>query len=235
MKLIAGMICRNEIDRYLKQVINNLFLFCDKLIIIDDKSDDKTFEYLSFLIKINKVASEKIILYQMDKPTFIEDELKIRLTLWDKIKEIATEKDWILISDADEIISQKYHNQIRELISKNQNFTSIAMKLYNMWDDNHYRIDGAWNPNDIKRRLFKFKKSDIWLFDRKISCGEVPKYVWQESVYLSDIKLKHLAYMKEEDRIKKHKFYMRWADGNSHARYHLESIIQKPVLEKYED
>lgn len=232
--LIAGMICRNEIDKYLKPVVFNLLKFVDKLIILDDKSDDKTYEWLNFNIKISKEAREKIILYQMSKPTFYENEKEMRTILWQKIKLIAKEDDWIIINDADEMIPEKYHIQIKNIIRREQRFTSITTKLYNMWSETHYRIDGAWG-NDPKRRIFKFKNFDEWMFNRKISCGEVPAYVWKEMTYVSDIKLKHLAYMKEEDRIRKHKFYMEWARGNSHAQYHLESIIQSPVLKKYEE
>lgn len=232
--LIAGMICKNEFSRYLKEVVFNLLDFVDKLIILDDKSDDETYEWLKFIQTIDIKAKKKIILYQMPKSVFRTDEYLIRTTLWQKIKNISKNGDWILINDADEIIEQKYHNKILNLISSNNKFTSVGMRLYNMWSETEYRDDGAWSPKvDIKRRLFKFKPKDTWLYDRKFACGEVPRYVFQENLFISDIRLKHLAYMKEVDRIRKHKIYMEIDGGKFHAKYHLESIIQNPILKKY--
>jgi glycosyltransferase involved in cell wall biosynthesis len=47
VKLIASLIVRNELKRYLEPCVAHLLEFCDEIRVLDDRSDDGTREWLA--------------------------------------------------------------------------------------------------------------------------------------------------------------------------------------------
>ena len=235
-RLTSCTLTRNDKDRYLPEVLENLSKFVDSMIILDDCSDDGTWEWLVDC-NVKHLYSNKLAIYRMDEPTFYSNELKIRKRMWDLTKEHMNPgmfREFIIINDSDEIIPEQDHYKVKEFIDDPNSVVAIS-DLFNMWSEDEYRVDGAWAPINSKRRLFAYRDSDEWLYERAFACGEVPKYVYDSSCRQTGIRIKHLAYSKEEDRIRKHKIYMEVDGGKYHAKWHLDSIIQQPTLEKWID
>jgi hypothetical protein len=88
IKIVGICLVKNE-DSYIEQVILNIVNFCDKIIVLDNMSEDKTFKILK------KIASkkEKVKLYQIKN---ISDSHKF-------IEKYANTKTWIFGVDGDEI------------------------------------------------------------------------------------------------------------------------------------
>ena len=223
--LIGGMICGNEKDRYLPYAIETLKDLCDKIIIVDDCTNDGTYDW------IRDLKSSKIKQFRMEKPTFETNELLIRKTLWKEISGIAKKGDSVLILDSDERIPKKDYILVNKFMQGN--IVAGIMKLFNMWSWEEYRVDGAWCPSNAKRRLFKYLPATEWHIERLFACGECPKYVYNSSYVETGIRLQHLSYIKPEDRQRKYERYMRIDGGKFHSVVHLQSIVQPPILKKW--
>lgn len=223
--IISGTVVRNE--KYMKMCLENLRKICDKIVIVDDVSDDGTFNYLVEEAR----KDDRILLARLKEKS--KYEIERRSVLWSFISSIADERDWIVIQDADEILSEP--EKYRELIlSRPSNINLIHTRLYCMWSKSHYRIDGYWNPDiSLKSRTFIFKKVKYnpYNWNGTIECSEVPDYIFKLKGELSESKLLHLGYILESDRINKYKFHKEAdPEGKHHLTTHIESIISEPKL-----
>lgn len=225
MKLIVGAIIKNEADRYLTQFLDTIKQFADEIIIVDDGSTDDSKEICKKYTD-NVFDSESL---------FVKDESILRKLLWDKCIEFVDDKfnTWISILDADELITEKSLQYIREII-EDANLTeadSIGYHFYDMWDINHFRDDVYWcahrspTVHIIKYNLYK---NYVWN-NKKLHCGRFPKNAFC-NIYASNIKVKHMGYITLESRKKKYESYMK-LDGN--GRYGImeqyNSILDENV------
>src|SRR5262245_21066405 len=94
VKLVASMIVRNELGRYLRPCINALLGYCDEIRVLDDGSDDGTYEYLS--------ESPLTRVLRNDGPTFFEHEGAARQRLYEWT--LQAQPTHILAIDADEFV-----------------------------------------------------------------------------------------------------------------------------------
>lgn len=134
-KLTAIMQVRNEQGRYLEAVLSELSGFVDELVIVDDASTDGTYELCRSFDKVVKLV-------RLDTSLF-RSEWQLRERLWQEA--IATEPDWILSVDADEIYEQRAVKAIRELINQDR-YDWVAFRMYDFWGSlSHYREDEWWN------------------------------------------------------------------------------------------
>src|SRR3989338_181326 len=97
------MITKNE-EQFIEQCLNSAKELVDEIIIIDTGSDDKTKE-------IAKRFTDKIYDFKWEN-----DFSKARNFSLQKAA-----KEWVIILDADETISQTDHEKIRELVEKPEN------------------------------------------------------------------------------------------------------------------
>jgi hypothetical protein len=208
-------------------------ILCDKIIVIDDGSND-----------CNEIDRRKIIEYNFKK-NFIfgkiqktEKEIQRRSELWNLICDNVKENDWIILLDSDECIFEKDYKHLLDLMKQNQNderIQWIALRLYNMWTETQYRIDGYWNPKfELKRRIFKLHKGEykpIGFNPETVECGEVPEYVFNTNGINTECHLLHLGYITDAERQRKYEFHKRVdPEGKFHLNSHINSIIEKPEL-----
>lgn len=221
MPLVANMVVRNEVDRYLEQVLEDLKLYVDKIVITDDCSTDDT-------VEICKQYTPHV--YVNDEPLFCVNEGALRQKSIDNLGRHATPGDWVLAIDADEIVwSTK--KPIMELI-RTTKYDVIALEFINMWTPTHYRVDKLWKPA-LCTKLFRFMRNGV-IKDRKLACGSEPTYVdkaikmgrWMKD---SGLKIQHLGYMDDEDKKAKYDRYMAIDGGKYHSGPHLKSIMDTHV------
>lgn len=211
-KIIVGMQVHNEQNRYLERVLESIFKFADKLIIVDDASTDGTVKEIKSIC--NKNNFRNLYMSNLAKNLFSINESLIRNDLFNLCYSSANSGDWIFIIDADEEI---YNSNLIKLILFDE-YTKEAeifgMRLFDMWSETEFRSDDLWNAH---LRLFPFavKKPDFGqnlnTIRGKLHCGRFP------SCYSSDLKsigaievlVKHWGWSTKKDRIEKYSRYLK--------------------------
>lgn len=217
MALIANIVGRNESSRFLVDVLDRLNLFADKIVFTDDCSDDITPEiaemYGAFVYR------------NTDRPLFVEDESTLRTMAWKNLEQHANLGDWILCIDCDEML---YGIDNLPALLDQTNYDVLGITFFHMWNETQYRVDKAWTPNK-SYRLFRYYPGGEFT-KRKMACGSEPTYVPElirrgRVLWETGLCMKHLGYLRDGDKIAKHKRYMEIDAGTYHARAHLDSIL----------
>jgi glycosyltransferase involved in cell wall biosynthesis len=224
-KIVANIIGRNEADKYLSRILARVASQVDLITFTDDASDDNT-------AAIAKSYGARVNI--MPEPTFNTNEGKLRQASWEFLE---SQLDpgyewWVLAIDCDEMLYET-QTEMRELIEQNA-YDVIGITFFHMWNENQYRQDKAWRPHG-STRLFKYYPGGRFL-DRALACGSEPTYVQQllqSQKFMPDAGLfmKHLSYIKDEDKQEKYDRYAKIDGGAFHANAHIESILDKdPIL-----
>ncbi len=224
MKVIANMVVRNEADAYLPRVLERLQNQVDLICVTDDASDDNTVEVArSFGAKV----------YQMTEPTFRVNEGVLRQVSWNWLQQHVTPDEDVLVVaiDADEELYE-LGPSLYDLAKLSQ-YSVFNVTFYHMWNETQYRADGGWTPHPSSR-VFRYKPGGFFN-QRKLACGSEPTYVngdIRSSRYLRNtgLAMKHLSYIKDEDKQKKYERYTELDGGAFHAGAHIRSIID-PIEE----
>ena len=221
--IYAQMIGRNESGRFLEEVLKRLSGQVDKIIFTDDCSDDDTLE----------VASKYAETFRSPKPLFAEHEGQLRAFAWSNLEKFAKVGDWIIAIDCDEMLYHTEGKPISEILSMSQ-FDVVNVRFYHMWNETQYRVDKLWAPTSSSR-IFRFVEGGGFA-NRRLACGAEPTYVvdWvrQRNFWLdSNLVMKHLGYVRDEDKAMKFQRYSTLDGGEFHNLNHINSIIDpNPVL-----
>ena len=219
-RLIANMVGRNEADKYLVEVLDRLKEQVDHIVFTDDASDDDTIEVVSRYTDL---------INPLEEPLFAVHEGKLRQKSWDFLNKKLNpdQNDWILAIDCDELLYET-DNTIRDLMKGPHDVVNIM--FYHMWNENQFRIDKAWNPNS-SHRLFRFRPGGSFA-NLALACGSEPTFVRFTTDHYpgrymahSGLKMKHLSYIKDEDKLDKYKRYSSIDGGKFHAGAHIQSIM----------
>ncbi|HLO03266.1 MAG TPA: glycosyltransferase [Symbiobacteriaceae bacterium] len=229
-KVTLSMVVRNEADRFLRQVLTHAAQYVDEAVILDDGSSDGTAELCAELLQ---GIPHQII--RLPDSLFKQEHLLRRLQ-WELT--VATRPDWILNLDADELFEDRMALAIRSLIDQDE-ADLIGFRLYDMWDEEHYRADDLWTAH---QRSWPFlvrwdpNMADDWrVMDHH--CGRWPLAVDGLRAKGAPLRVKHLGWSRPADRQAKYERYMandpegRWG---SLAQY--ESILDPaPTLIPWEE
>lgn len=220
MKLVSALLVKNEADRYLPRVLARCKEFSDTICVLDDRSTDKTVELCK---DFGCLVKERSVL----KDAAWGHESPARQELWDFAAKEAGD-GWVLICDADQLL----HGDPRDLLYT-WDCSAWAFILYDCWDGEHQaRVDGPWQWGPLTPRPWLFRPSVCvdgvarWS-GRGLHCGHAPanlrgvvgvappdQYYWR-----------HYAYVRPEDRQRKHQQYLSNASHLSpFERAHAESI-----------
>lgn len=226
-KIICQMIVKDESSRYLKEVLSEACTWADQIIIVDDCSTDDT-------VNICKSFGDKVQVHDngFGRSMFAENESRLRNHLWELLRKEAKKGDWVVSLDADEVFSSNFKDWAREFIKSNTEYTRVSFKLLDMWTPTHYRIDGLWSPPIT--RMFMYKDEPFGMTGT-IHCGCLPYYSWiygKEEIR-TDIRLKHLGWVREEDKERKYQFYVSKATGNN--LIHALTIKDPATLHPYSE
>ena len=221
--IIAQMIGKNEANRFLEPVLQQLSDQVDKIIFTDDCSEDNTAE----------IAAKYAEVFSTEKTLFTENEGNLRSKAWKNLEKFAKEGDWIVAIDCDEMLFHSQGRSIRDTLGQSP-YDVINVRFYHMWNETQYRVDKLWAPNNSSR-IFRYRDNGSF-FDKKLACGSEPTYVvsWirQKNYWVhSNLVMQHLGYVRDEDKRIKYDRYMSLDKGEFHNIKHLESILDKnPVL-----
>lgn len=229
-KITLSMIVKNEEHRYLKEVLNSVKDHINEAVIIDDGSSDGT---LNLCKEILRNIPLTII---QNKESMFAREVELRKKQWDET--IKTNPGWILNLDADEILESAFWDKAQELINNNT-YDFYCFRLYDMWNETHYREDQYWNAHSVHRPFLMRYQADfnyIWN-ETPQHCGRFPINMFSFPKVISEFRVKHFGWASKEDRKEKHK---RYQELDPNAIYGIQeqydSIMDKnPNLVKWEE
>lgn len=225
--IIGASLTHNDKSKgWLNRWLEENIKYFDKWIILDDASSDGTFE------ELKKFNHEKMIIAQMPEETFKIDESKIRNILWQKIKEIAKEGDYVFVLDSDEIICPEFLKEKDRLTKIN---AVLTFKKIELWDEKNYRIDSLWS--NYFDRMFPYRNMP-WGYDKaQFHYPQIPAYAFLKMPrYNANVRVLHLAYSTEELRKAKYDFMMNNPQQKKDITYkHLQSINKTGVLKEYKE
>lgn len=227
--IIAGMLVKNEANRWLTQILSTLKVICKKIIIVDDCSEDMT------PMICESYGCE---VHNSEKSLWETNEVSQRNRLFDLCNTEANENDWIMIIDADEILDGSIGDFLLQLSLVSNDVRMLGFKLYDMWDANHYRSDQYWNAHERYWPMLVRPMKDIPLEWQRtpLHCGRFPLNASKFMLAVDSLKIKHMGWSTIEDRQIKYERYMRAdPEGKYGILEHYKSILDKnPNLVKYE-
>lgn len=217
MTLLASMIVRNEMSRFLPLVVQHLLTFCDSVIVLDDNSDDGTFEWCD--------TQSNVLVQRNTGPQFYEYESQARQQLLDWT--LFWKPDWVLSIDADEFVShpEALH---RAMWSE---YPVWTLDMEEVWKADvehlHMRVDGQWGPRlcPILWKAPKEVTSEWAIPPRKLACGREPAIVRRTKFRKSGSSVYHFGWTREAARQARFDRYMEHDQGKFHANKHLQSIM----------
>lgn len=233
--LYGIMLVRNESGRYLEKVLEQMRTVCDKIIVLDDASTDDTVE---ICLRYISECREGFKIHISEQSLWETDELRQRKLLWDMACDCAKQGDWILCLDADETIANidQLPRMIAIVEATSNRYDSIAFPLYDMWDETHYRDDELWNAHSrpwVMCVRYDPDREYIWR-ETPLHCGRFPLNA-AEYAAITNLKIQHWGWSRENDRIEKYNRYMRSdPEGKSGSLFQYASILDKdPVLKEF--
>lgn len=227
-KITLAMLVRNEADRYLETVLAQAGRYVDQAVILDDASGDGTVELCQRML-----AHIPLHMVVNREPGF-GNEIQLRKQLWEMA--VAADPEWILILDADEIFEERMVHEAK-LIAANTEEDVVSFRLYDMWTEECYREDACWNAHMTYRPFMVRYKPDFLYRWRETPqhCGRFPENIGQLRGTKSEIRVKHLGWMRPTDRLVK---YYRYKLLDPEGRYgnreqYLSILDPKPNLRRW--
>jgi hypothetical protein len=194
MKIVTLIPVKNEGD-FLEQTLKNVCSFSDHVIIADQSSTDNTRE-------ICKKFSKVIVI---DNPNEGHSN-RVRWLLLDQARKLGTD-NLIFCIDADEMISPKIVDEIKEFLLTNKSVPGVAIgfKWIQLWNSlEKHRIDGVWKDNIKVTAFWDDGKTD---YDRRpVINDHTSRVPIASSVQMSTYPLLHLQSLS----VKKYEIKQAW-------------------------
>lgn len=207
--IILSMIARNEADRYLKRVLESARKWADLLVLLDDASTDNTSDIA------RSVFGKDAQIRTMAESAFAKEHI-LRAEQWRFATEIAQEDDssWIATLDADEQFEDSFTKEKAEEVvawADAQGIDQGLFRLYDMWNETHFRADRLWCAHERYCPFLVHYKSGMELMTFPAfnqHCGRFPTEVKHVPYALYTPRIQHLGWSRERDREAKYKRYM---------------------------
>ncbi len=222
MKLIASLIVKDEVDRYLSPCLEHLLGFCDEIRILDDGSTDA-------FSSIGWAAEDRVLVQRSSTSTFFEHEGRARQRLLDWTME--GNPTHVLAIDADEFVTDGAAIR-RACETPGRAFVWLLdmMEVWNADEDGlAVRTDGGWGPHavPILYAVPRGRNARTWaILDRKHASGREPVAVAHQRARArpSGSQILHFGWTCQADRAARHARYAN-AGSFGHNPKHIASIM----------
>lgn len=229
-RLTLSMVVRNESSRYLRQALEQHRQYIDDAVIIDDGSTDDTADVC---LQALEGIPVKLIRNAFSR---FSNEVMLRQQQWEET--LAVNPEWILNLDADEWFEQSFVQELDTLL-QNRATNVFCFRLYDFWSIHSYRSDAIWRAHESYRPfLLRYDPT----FDYKWKntpqhCGRFPVNILELPHQLSDIRLKHYGWAKDEHRREKlHRYQMLDPDAKYGWKEQYLSILDvNPQLVEWQE
>ena len=209
MKIVGALLCRNEEGRYLEEVLEDVARFCDEIVVVDDGSTDATPD-------IARASGASVFSSGSDKDQGFwgSNETVPRADLWARASSAAGRDGWLLIADADHLLTGITPDDFR-ILCRAENVNAWAFRLFDCWEREPYRhrTDGYWQAW-CRPRPWLFRGRPTEDFEpqwdtRGIHSGHFPaNYPMCVGNAPGCAGIIHLGYCKPEDRAAKARKYL---------------------------
>ncbi|MCT1399283.1 glycosyltransferase [Paenibacillus sp. p3-SID867] len=198
--LTLTIVLRNEGNRYLRQALEQHRCYIDQAVIIDDASTDNT---LDVCMDILKGIPLRLI---RNESSLFHNEIELRKLQWRETLNVHPE--WILNLDADEWFESAFVGELPAMLEQ-QEFDLYCFRLYDFWNETHYRDDNYWSSHKTYRPFLLRYRPEVHYYWKETAqhCGRFPANVFELPHHLSAIRLKHYGWAKPEYRLEKYKRY----------------------------
>src|SRR5262249_5897926 len=131
------------------------------------------------------------------------NEVELRRQQWDLA--VATNPDWLLVLDADEILESRAASVVPEL-ARQTDYAGFGFDLYDFWSATHYREDPWWSAHKSPRPFLVRYTPDfdyVWR-DAAQHCGRLPANIMELPNAAIDLRVKHMGWANATERERKH-------------------------------
>jgi glycosyltransferase involved in cell wall biosynthesis len=199
-------------------------------VIIDDASTDDTVDVVQ-----RELDGLPLRLVRNSTSRF-SNEIELRKQQWDEA--LATNPDWLLVLDADEILEPRAPIVVPELIGQTD-ISVFGFSLYDFWDATHYREDRWWSAHRVPRPFLVRYTPDFryaW-HETPQHCGRMPFNVMDLNTAAVDLGVKHMGWADANERARKYARYQALdPDARFGIREQYESILDPtPTLVPWQD
>ncbi len=235
MNLTASLIVHNELSRYLYWTLPALMEFCDTVVVMDDHSDDGTYEWLEELAEGE--YEYRLWLSRYEEGRMFAGEGAARQELLERTYRVSPTH--ILAIDADEFVTDG--EQLRQVASshlKSRNPGELAawkLSMEEIWDVNSTsmwcRCDGGWRPHGVPAlySVPEARGADYRIRSDQLACGRVPQAVERLALRRGAgetvTEILHMGWAKASERAARYQRYAEADGGRFHASTHLKSIM----------
>ncbi len=219
MNLVASLVVRNELQRYLLPCVQHLTEFCDDVRVYDDGSTDGTQEVLAGL--------DRVSYRQQEQTTFFTHEGETRARALNFARE--ANPTHMLAIDADEFISDGA--AFRKVVEgSEQNVLTLHME--EVWKADpaalYTREDGGWKQHGVPIvwRVTRQMRGPWQMPNRALACGRTPtNVVRNRRTQATGVSILHFGWANLADRQARYERYIEADGGRFHASQHLKSIM----------
>jgi glycosyltransferase involved in cell wall biosynthesis len=226
VKIVASVIVRNELHRYLDLFARHLTGAVDEIRVLDDYSTDGSGKFMA-----DKGAS----VLTNDGPTFDEHEGAARQRLLRHTME--SEADWILAIDADEFVGDPARLRAAAEAAP-ASVPSLMLTMTEVWRADteaiFVRTDGGWRERScpiLYRVPTSPSRRRAWRIQHKaLACGREPTEVRRAygRAIKSGTSVLHLGWARTSERQARYDRYVELDGGRYHASDHIKSIMAPP-------
>ena len=231
MKIITiGII--NDLT-YLKQYVKQGEGLFDEMILLNNNVENEQ--------QVNKILEETNVKYHLitDCSIHKHEVQKMRSMLWNIVKTKANEGDWIFYLDCDEIICDEVKFLKKIIPQLPKDIDVMSFKKVEMWDDNHYRVDGIWSSYFIRGAkyipcVYEIPENEMLEYAKQADGKVFPKAIYsQNKIWNSDMRIKVYKYDTKQKRdeverlAKQHIGETQWV-----IKQHYLTVNEKPILKE---